>query len=179
MKTLPSILSLPHRLQSGFSLIETMVVIVLVSIAATVAIPSFRDSITRNNLAAAVNEFQLALSQARSEAIRSRVNTVMQSVAKDDWTDGWVVYIDKNYNKVQDGTDGEVAVRAPMPKGMTVSDNGTTPGIFVFQSSGFSAFSGDGLAIRKITFTMNDQSSSLCLSVAGRARIIKGAGPCI
>ncbi|MBX7228227.1 MAG: prepilin-type N-terminal cleavage/methylation domain-containing protein, partial [Burkholderiaceae bacterium] len=33
MKTLPSSLSIHRKLQSGFSLIETMVVIVLVSIA--------------------------------------------------------------------------------------------------------------------------------------------------
>jgi len=174
MKTLPSSLSIHRKLQSGFSLIETMVVIVLVSIAATVAIPSFRDSITRNNLVAAANEFQLALSQARSEAIRSRVNTVMQSVANKDWTQGWVVYTDKNYNNVQDGTDGEVAVRGPMTKGMTVSDNGINPGLFVFQSSGFPSFVGIGGQMRGITFTMNDQSTTVCVSTAGSARVIKG-----
>lgn len=174
MKTLPSSLSIHRKLQSGFSLIETMVVIVLVSIAATVAIPSFRDSITRNNLAAAANEFQLALSQARSEAIRSRVNTVMQSVANKDWTQGWVVYTDKNYNNAQDGSDAEIAVRGPMIKGLTISDNGTTPGLFVFQSSGFPSFTDGGGVMRQITFTMNDQTTSLCLSFAGRARVLKG-----
>ena len=179
MNTFSSTRTAHRRRLSGFSLIETMIVVVLVAIAATIALPSFRDTITRNTLATSVNEFQMALSQARSEAIRSRFNTVLQSTPKEDWAEGWIIYTDKNYNNVMDAEDAQIYVHGPAVKGMTISDNGNPAGVFVFQSSGFSAFSGNGLQIRKITFTMNGQSSSLCLSVAGRARVIQGAGPCV
>jgi type IV fimbrial biogenesis protein FimT len=165
---------------SGFSLIETMIVVILVSIAATVAIPSFRDSITRNTISTSVNEFQMALSQARSEAIRSRFNTVLQSTPNDNWTEGWTVYTDKNYNNVFDGDDALLYTHAAAPSGLAIADNDpNTPGIFVFQSSGFPSFSGAGGVMRKITFTMNGQSTSLCVSFAGRARVMQGNGACV
>lgn len=56
--------------------------------------------------------FQMALSQARSEAIRSRFNTVLQSTPNVDWTEGWIIYIDKNYNGIFDGDDIQIYLHA-------------------------------------------------------------------
>jgi type IV fimbrial biogenesis protein FimT len=179
MNTLSLTRTAHRRLLSGFSLIETMIVIVLVAIAATIALPSFRDTITRNTLATSINEFQMALSQARSEAIRSRFNTVLQSTPNKDWAEGWIIYIDKNYNSIFDGDDVQIYVHAAAAKGVTISDNNPKPGIFVFEPSGFPSFAGGGGVIRQIVFKMNDQYTSLCISLPGRARVVKGNGACL
>lgn len=58
------------RAAAGFSLIELLVTIAIVAILVGVALPSFRDTITRNRIAGATNDFIAGLNYARTEALR-------------------------------------------------------------------------------------------------------------
>jgi type IV fimbrial biogenesis protein FimT len=57
---------------AGFTLIELMVTVLLVSIIAGIAVPAVRDMMERNRLVAQTNELISILNLARSEAIRRR-----------------------------------------------------------------------------------------------------------
>ena len=90
--------SLKIRLRlDGFSLIEVMVVIGIVSILATLAAPSFVDTLRRNRLSAAVSALQVSLSLARSEAVKRGADarvTVAANTTAGVWTNGWTVFVD-------------------------------------------------------------------------------------
>lgn len=95
---------LPAR---GFTLIELAVVMAILAIAATMAAPSMRDFIIRNNTNAAASEFQLGLLRTRNAAVTRNMcvamcrSTTTQAVLPDlpvcagagaDWKDGWLIF---------------------------------------------------------------------------------------
>ena len=62
----------------GFTLIELMVTIAVMAIIAMMAAPSFGNMLNRKRLEANTKELMLVLSQARSQAVLLRTNTVVQ-----------------------------------------------------------------------------------------------------
>jgi Tfp pilus assembly protein FimT len=168
------------RRLAGTTLIETMIVVALIGTAIAIAIPTFQTSITRNTIATTVNEFQSAISLARSDALASRYNTVVQPVSGADWAAGWVVFTDRNFNNLEDAVpptpDIRIYSRPTLPIGMTVTDNASGAPI-IFQPSGFSQFS-TVLANRTITFTLKGSSTILCVAPTGRVRVLGQTGTC-
>jgi type IV fimbrial biogenesis protein FimT len=55
----------------GFTLVELMVILVLIGMSMTVAVPSFQSMIARNTIITQTNEVILAINLARSEATRT------------------------------------------------------------------------------------------------------------
>lgn len=93
----------------GFTLVEMMVVIAIVAIIATLALPSYRNLIASNKVTAASEELYSALLFAKSEAIkRNQTVIVCQSDSPNstaanaacstgtDWSTGWIVFVDTN-----------------------------------------------------------------------------------
>jgi type IV fimbrial biogenesis protein FimT len=97
----------------GLTLLETMVVIGLAAILATIAVPSFLRFMTENRMASEMNSFETALMLARSEAIkRGQEVTLCTSSsgtgcsASSDWNAGWVIFSNPlNQSDVPDPTD--------------------------------------------------------------------------
>ena len=86
--------------QTGFTLLELMIVVAIAGIVMAIGVPSFQSITTNNRIAANTNEFITALNLARSEAVK-RGATV--SVCKNEdcdgtgsWSDGWVILDDNN-----------------------------------------------------------------------------------
>lgn len=94
--------------QSGFTLIELMVVIIIAAILLTIAVPSFSTLIKRNNVDSLQSKLSSALATARTEAAsRNRIITICasndaQDACGTDWSNGWLVFEDN-------GTRGEFA----------------------------------------------------------------------
>ena len=78
--------------QSGFTLIELLVAIAVLTILATVAVPSFQQIIENNRLATESNRLLSAMSFARSEAVRVGDDVSLTALAG-GFGDGWCVHL--------------------------------------------------------------------------------------
>lgn len=103
----------------GFTTIELMVVIAIITILAALAAPSFRPLIERWRVRAATEDLQSILYYARSEAIKRGGKIVLKKIASGNgctaadantqWGCGWTVFIDANNNATQDS--GELTLQ--------------------------------------------------------------------
>ena len=117
----------PTRSQVGFTLIEMLVAIGVVAILSAIGIPALRNFTLQQRIGTTVQELQLDMAVARSEAI-TRAASVSLCTSSDGtsctgtgWEGGRIIFTDPNQNGVVDA--GEVVVRvgnAPLA-GMTVS----------------------------------------------------------
>lgn len=94
----------------GFTLIELIVTVAVISIVAITAGPNLGNFIERNKIITQTNNFVGSLSIARSEAAK-RSNTVsvcIGNTAQDacaggtDWENGWIAFVDSNSNAAID-----------------------------------------------------------------------------
>lgn len=94
----------------GFTVIELLVVVSMLSILTAMALPSFKLLIDRWRVQQAVDNIRATMFYARSEAIRRGGDVYVEKLPKTtpgctlaesaaDWDCGWVVFIDANNDK--------------------------------------------------------------------------------
>ncbi len=118
--------------QSGFTLVELMIVLVIASVLLSVAIPGFRDLLERNRLQSAASNLYTSLMLARSEALKRNQpigvckGTATTSAAScttsgtdGAWEGGWVVHLDPNNPTTLDPND-VLATRLALDSGDTI-----------------------------------------------------------
>lgn len=82
--------------KSGFTIVELMVTLAVAAILMGFAVPAFNDFIRQRSMAAAVNDFVLAVTYARSEAVRRGDDvsvTSRGSQGNNEWGEGYCVAV--------------------------------------------------------------------------------------
>lgn len=174
------------RLQKivGFTIIELMITVALLSVMLAVAVPSFFNLFQSNTLATSANRFVSSISLTRNEAISRNTTVVMCNInpgnnACDNnglWESGWVVWVDlDNDGVIEDPNDAgnqEVIHREEaMPAGYTLRAT-TYANIITFSPTGEA--SGD-IAAAADVFRLCDNtqnaanSRSINFNAVGRA----------
>ncbi len=132
------------RRQIGFTLIELMVTVGLVSILLSVGVPSFRGFIKEGGLTAGNNELVSAFNLARSEAVKrgGRV-TVCKSAnqaactTNGGWDSGWIIFTDENNNGSYDSAaETLIRVHSAMATSITAVGSGTVVNYVSYVMSG-------------------------------------------
>ena len=78
---------------SGFTLIELMIVVSVLAILFSLAFPSFSTAVVNSRLSSQANLLVSAINQARSEAIRRGQHVVVRKINA-EWENGWRVFVD-------------------------------------------------------------------------------------
>ena len=164
----------PRATNRGFTIIELLVVLTLLAAIAAMAAPSFQRSIARQNLSVAASDLMTSALQARSEAIKTNQQTVVQPVVDANWAQGWRIYVDVNKDKAYTaGTDTLITTVAAVADGVNVhaavfsNDN-----LIAFDPSGFLVGRNAGRVVfSSTTLPTTELLKGIKISVIGRARV--------
>ena len=151
----------------GFTLIELMVVVALVAILGTLAVPGFRDLLVNQRLVAGQSDFVAALHLARTEAMK-RSQTVTLTPLDQDWSNGWEVAttVEGKAEVVRtfDALRAGVAVDGTTGRGFNK--------IVAYDANGFARGKTGGFGGGCLTFKAETgRRSSIVVSVAGRPKV--------
>lgn len=175
------------RKQSGFTLLELVITMVVGAILMAIAIPNFRTTIQNNRLSSQLNTLLSGMIYSRSEAIKRNTNVVICassdqqtcSGSTSGWTNGLLVYYTPLPSSataaIPAPTSAEIIRQYPaLTGGNTLkSDNNATNGQIVFQSSGMTTMAGG----TNSQFTLCDKRSTsyarvVMVSATGRAQVL-------
>jgi type IV fimbrial biogenesis protein FimT len=170
-----------NRFDSGFTLIELMIGLIIMVILMFIGIPSYQNLITDNNIAAETNALVGDLQYARSNAIKNGLPVSVCAAntsgappytcsGSSSWSGGWVTYINNPPTKTV--ANSVLRVQQPLTSTDGMTSNSTTALSWVsFNYFGFSTIKG--------SVTVSPQSSSVssktvCISVVGKVLLVDG-----
>ncbi|QNK67985.1 GspH/FimT family pseudopilin [Variovorax sp. PAMC26660] len=154
---------------SGFTLVELMVVVAIVAVLATIGVPSFRDLLLNQRLAAAAQGFNSALSLARMEAIQRSQSVRVLALAGNDWASGWSVLTGpesslqalRSFERLPEGVSVDAALGDGFAQGLRYDSNGFS------RRASSGAFGAGCLTLKAET----GRRASIIVSGSGRARV--------
>jgi type IV fimbrial biogenesis protein FimT len=131
--------------QSGFTIYELMITMLIVGIVLTLGIPNLSEFTQNSRLTSTSNDLHSSFQLGRSEAARSKTNiTICASANSLDpaatcggtFNDGWIIFIDPNGDLVRDVGENILRAHPPVATGVTVTTNG---------GANYFSFAGTGL----------------------------------
>ena len=169
-----------RMLNQGFTLIELMVTLVVLGVLAAVATPSLVTFQRNAELTSITNQLVAALNTARGEGMKRNMPSMVTPInGDDDWTQGWHVFVDSNFNGSYDSTDILVLQQSPPPGYLQISGTGTSgesTSYILYDGSGFSktkagGFGASTLQIHRIDDDTPRQTRRIKIASSGRLRV--------
>lgn len=119
----------PERSGAGFSLLELLIVISLLSILMGIAAPALSSFIKNDRLVAQINTLAGHLAHARSAAVTRHQSTILcasddqATCSSNDWADGWIVFVDVNNDADLTVADEILSQYEGLPGNVTLSSS--------------------------------------------------------
>jgi type IV fimbrial biogenesis protein FimT len=175
-----------RRIGGGFSLIELLVVMAILSILLAVSLPNFRDMIESNSTNSQAKLFLTTLNLARSEAIKRGGNVAIcasddgADCDEDSWEEGWIVFFDANgdANGVTGSIDAnDILIRVFDSVGSTNVTTFTVD-LFGYNNLGFSATGGTQTLLICPVSENSANARSIVIGPSGRGRRVEDGLGC-
>lgn len=166
----------------GFSLVETLMVIVVAAILAGIAVPSFAALMRETRLTSVTNDLLSALYFARSEAVkRNRRVTLCTSIIQGEcaenigWQYGWMVFEDRDGDGHRSGAEQILVVSARQERAMTISGNASVRDYISYVPTGETRSRSGALQMGVLTACDGGSAKRLVIAATGRPKIIRHA----
>lgn len=160
----------------GFTLIELMIALLVLSILATVAIPSIQPVIRKNRLTTETNRLLSDLAYARAEAIMRSGNVTLCSssdgatCAGEDWALGRMIYTDLNGDGVTTPDEVLRYTEAPNTEAKITASGITYPLAYQARGNATGAGVGTGLYIT-VKGLPSTEFREVCINGTGQTRV--------
>ena len=133
MKPAPYIACMRKRTQTGFTLYELMITLLIVGVVLTLGIPNMTEFTRNGRITGTANDLHAAFMMARSESARAKTNITICASADGancggTWDQGYIVFVDLDGNLAVNGVDETVLrTHGPAETGvsMAVADGAT------------------------------------------------------
>lgn len=79
------------RAASGFTVIELMIALAILSILVGIATPTFKGMLASQRVKTVAADLHTSLLQARAEAIKRNQRILLRPASGESWSDGWLV----------------------------------------------------------------------------------------
>jgi type IV fimbrial biogenesis protein FimT len=111
----------PHS-GNGFTLIELIVTVAVVTILVSVAVPAFRTFVSNSRIATQTNDLRTDIALARSKVQGGLCSSTTGALCNGggNWANGYMVWIDQNDNCIFDPGE-QVRFRPPLAGGNTLT----------------------------------------------------------
>lgn len=173
----------------GFTLLELLATIAVIAILSVIGVPGFLDFARSNRLTTATNELVSDMLVARNEAVKRNrpvvicktldatvANPVCDATDANPWTNGWIVFVDDNDDRIHDAAEPVVRVHGALLNTITLTPLAPVGGGTDIRNLISYRPSGRPLSFTGGTFKLCDErgankAKALIVSGAGQTRI--------
>ncbi len=166
--------------ERGFTLVELVMVLAVMAVLVTFAVPSLRSLMDSSKLTAASNSLLSSMHLARSEAIKRGTRVVLCKTAdgvvcaeRGGWEQGWMVFHDINNNGERDGNEVVIQRIEPLAASLRLTGNSTVARYVSFISTGGTKLISGGFQAGTLTVCNHSASEArqIVLNAVGRPRV--------
>ena len=163
--------------ERGFTLLELMVVLAVASIILSLGVPSFRGAVLDSRMVSEANQFVSSVNLARAAAVQYQRNAMICTTSNfdaavptcsgaTDWTNGWIVWVDKDRDAVTDANE-VLAVQEPLSDSTSFTSGATDR--FGYDARGFGLDGADTLTL--CDGRTNETGRRIRVNAAGRTNV--------
>ena len=175
-----------RRRVGGFTLIELLTTVAIIVVILTLAAPSFTAFQRNSELTGVANTLLASLTAARSEAMKRGRNTLVVPSADcatwgDDWTKGWVVFVDNDASQSLSSGDDVLSCEPKVPDFVTAITGAAPEGFqdpdgklyLMFNGSGYPRLLSGAFQSSSLDFTNGSETRRIISNPAGRLRVCR------